>query len=85
MSKHLKLIHKILSGRQDQAIHFTELFTLLNILGFSTRISGSHHIFYREDIPEIINIQPVNEKAKPYQVKQIRDLMVKYKLGGDHE
>lgn len=44
---------------------------------------GSHHIYYREDIPEIVNIQPNGSKAKPYQVKQVRQIIVKYKLGGD--
>lgn len=46
------------------------------------RIKGSHHILFKEDVAEIINIQPNNEsKAKAYQVKQIRNLIIKYKLG----
>jgi hypothetical protein len=49
-------------------------------LGFSQRIKGDHHIFYREGIVEIINIQPNGAKAKSYQVRQIRELIVKYKL-----
>lgn len=48
--------------------------------GFECRIKGSHHIFYRSDISEIINIQPNGSKAKAYQVKQIRELIIKYKL-----
>ncbi|MEI7898394.1 MAG: type II toxin-antitoxin system HicA family toxin [bacterium] len=55
--------------------------TLLKKLGFQHRINGSHNIFYRESILEIINIQPLSDnKAKPYQVKQIRNLILKYKL-----
>jgi len=80
MGKHEKLMYKILSGRQDASIHFSESVSLLKALGFSLRIKGSHHIFYQEGVEEIINMQPDGSKTKPYQVKQIRDLMVKYRL-----
>ena len=80
MGKHKKLIQKILSGRQYQSINFSEAVSLLLSLGFSQRIKGDHHIFYREGITEIINIQPNGAKAKAYQVRQIRELIVKYKL-----
>jgi hypothetical protein len=80
MGKHEKLIQKILSGRQDQSINFFEVVSLLLSLGFSQRIKGDHHIFYRAGIVEILNIQPDGAKAKPYQVRQIRELIVKYKL-----
>jgi len=80
MGKHEKLVQKILSGRQDTSVLFSEAVSLLQVLGFSLRIKGSHHIFYCEGVEELINIQPDNSKAKPYQVKQIRDLMVKYRL-----
>ncbi len=49
-------------------------------MGFQMRVNGSHHIFVKDGIPEIINIQSVNDKAKPYQVKQVRELIIKYKL-----
>jgi hypothetical protein len=80
MGKHEKLVQKVLSGRQDTNINFFEIVSLIQNLGFTLRIHRSHHIFFREDIQEIINIQPEGSKAKPYQVKQIRDLIVKYKL-----
>jgi hypothetical protein len=80
MSKHEKLVQKILSGRQDKAIDFSDAVTLLRALRFSQRIRGDHHIFDREDIKEIINIQPDGAKAKAYQVKQIRELIIKYRL-----
>jgi len=54
-------------------------------LGFSMRIKGSHHIFCQEGIDEIINLQPDGSKAKAYQVKQIRELIVKYQLGVEDE
>jgi hypothetical protein len=54
-------------------------------LDFEERIRGSHHIFTREGVEEIINIQPNGTKAKPYQVKQVRNLIVKYKLDIENE
>jgi hypothetical protein len=50
-------------------------------MGFDRRVRGDHHIFTRTGIPEIINLQPRESKAKPYQVKQVRDLITKYRLG----
>ena len=50
-------------------------------LGFLERIKGDHHIFYREGVEEILNIQPLEDgKAKTYQVKQVRGVILKYKL-----
>ena len=51
---------------------------LLKSFGFNLRIKGDHHIFYKEEIPEIINLQPQGNKAKVYQVKQVRGLIKKY-------
>jgi len=53
---------------------------LLKKLGFIERIKGDHHIFTREDIEEILNIQPKDGKGKPYQVKQVRDIILKYQI-----
>ena len=85
MGRHEKLVLKILSGRQDTSLNFSEVITLLKALGFAHRIRGSHHIFSREGVEEIINIQSDGSKAKPYQVKQIRDLILKYKLEAKDE
>jgi hypothetical protein len=46
------------------------------------RVRGSHHIFRREGVAEKINLQQDGNKAKPYQVRQVRNILVKYKLGG---
>ena len=54
-------------------------------LGFSMRVKSSHHIFFKEGIVEIINLQPDGSKTKAYQVKQIRDIIVKYQLGVEDE
>ena len=80
MSQHEKILEQILRGTSDANISFTNLCKLLQTFGFEERIRGSHHIFYRHGIEEIINIQPKGSKAKPYQVKQIRNLILKYKL-----
>ncbi|MGA2507480.1 MAG: type II toxin-antitoxin system HicA family toxin [Chitinispirillaceae bacterium] len=81
MSGREKLLRRILDGGADANIPFDELCNLLRFLGFSERTKGSHHIFFRNDINEILNIQPRGPQAKPYQVKQIRTVIVKYRLG----
>jgi len=73
VSKHQKLLDKIISGLSDKNINFSDLCRLLLSLGFEERIKGSHHIFIRENVEEILNIQSKSGKAKPYQVKQIRN------------
>jgi len=76
-----KIIDKVLSGLSDQNIRFEDLRKLLLSLGFDERIKGDHHILTKPDIIEIINIQPLrNGKAKAYQVKQVRNIILKYKL-----
>lgn len=72
-------------GSSDANINFHDLCGLLKRLGFAERIRGSHHIFTREDVLEILNLQPKNGKAKPYQVKQVRGVILKYRLAGDDE
>lgn len=82
MSKMEKLLFDIMCGYKDTNISFHDLHKLLDFFGFSCRIKGDHFIFTHKDIEEIINIQPNGNKAKPYQVKQIRNLFIKYRLGG---
>ncbi|MDX1920733.1 MAG: type II toxin-antitoxin system HicA family toxin [Candidatus Caenarcaniphilales bacterium] len=80
MSQASKFIIKLLQGNSDGNISFDELCNLLKNLGFFSRIKGSHHIFWKSEIEEIINIQPKGNKAKSYQVKQIRNILIKYNL-----
>jgi len=84
MSRRDKLLLQILRGSSDGNIAFSGLRNLLANLGFQERIRGDHHIFSKEGIEEIINLQPKGGKAKPYQVKQVRNIILKYKLGGAH-
>ena len=69
MSKWAKLIRRILDGQSDANISFSDLRSLLLYLGFEERTKGSHHIFHREGIEEMINLQRDGGQAKPYQVK----------------
>lgn len=69
-----------MDGRSDANIHFSDLCHLLRLMGFEERVRGDHHIFTRTGVVEIINIQPKQSKAKPYQVKQVRGLILKYRL-----
>lgn len=82
MGKYDKLRQRLLSGAADADIGFSELCQLLKRLGFDERIRGDHHIFTKGGVAEIINLQPKRNKAKAYQVKQVRDLLLKYRLGG---
>ena len=85
MGKLEKLLLKILRGTSDTNVPFAQLCQMLVNMGFEERIRGSHHIFTKEGIVEILNIQPKGDKAKVYQVKQIREVILKYKLGGQED
>lgn len=75
-----KILAEVMRGTQDKNIRFSELQKLLEDLGFQCRIKGDHFIYYKNGIDEIINIQPDGNKAKAYQVKQVRSLILKYKM-----
>jgi len=80
MGGHEKLYEHILMRRSDANVPFDGLCALLTRLGFEDRIRGDHHIFTREGTEEILNLQPRDGKAKPYQVKQVRGVILKYGL-----
>jgi hypothetical protein len=82
MSARQKLLEQILRGTSDANIAFEAMRGLLLYLGFQERVRGSHHIFTKQDVDEILNLQPLRSKAKPYQVKQVRHVILKYRLGG---
>ena len=85
MSQQEKLLAKILLGDSDTNIPFAQLRQLLHRLGFDERIRGSHHIFTKQDVEEILNLQPNDSQAKAYQVKQVRAVILKYQLGGQDD
>jgi hypothetical protein len=82
MSRHGKLLQRLLSGTSDQTIRFDELCALLARLGFGERRrGGSHRIFFRDGVAEILNLQPRSDgTAKPYQVRQVRGVILQYQL-----
>ncbi len=81
MAKWAKLIRRILEGRSDANISFSELRNLLLHFGFAERMKGSRHIFHQDGIDEMINLQKDGGQAKSYQVKQVRELILRHNLG----
>jgi hypothetical protein len=82
VAKYDKLLDRILRGTSDANITFEDLRHLLKRLGFAERIRGDHYIFSKDGVEEILNLQPKGAQAKPYQVKQVRGVIVKYRLAG---
>lgn len=76
-----KTLRRVLSGTSDATIRFDDLRQLLLNLGFEMRVRGSHHIFRKGGIEEKINLQREGSEAKPYQVRQVRNVVLKYHLG----
>jgi len=75
-----KIMQHIMSGKRDANIKFVELQKMLIRLGFKQHIKGDHYIYTKDTVQEIVNIQPLGNKAKAYQVKQVRRLILKYRL-----
>lgn len=83
VSDHGKVLARVLGGRSDANVRFSDLVALLLRLEFEVRVRGDHHIFTQDGIAEIVNLQPKGANAKPYQVRQIRGLVTRYHLGLD--
>jgi len=80
VARYEKLLLRILRGRSDANIGFDELRQLLLDLGFEERVRGSHHIFVRPGVEELVNLQRSGSKAKPYQVRQVRAVITRQGL-----
>ena len=80
MGKLERLYEHILMRRSDANAPFETLCALLRRFGFDERIKGDHHIFTKDGVEEILNLQPRDGKGKPYQVKQVRDVILKYHI-----
>ena len=90
MGKYEKLLLQVLRGSSDANIAFDDLCQLVRRLGFEESIRGSHHNFRKASVEQKINLQKDGSKAKAYQVKQVRAVIVDNKLGeepdeGDEE
>ena len=83
MRRHERLLQTLLRGQSDANIRWADLRALLLYLGFSERVRGSHHLFDKESVVEIVNLQSRGGHVKPYQVRQIRKLILQYNLRGD--
>jgi hypothetical protein len=83
MGQYEKLLSELLGGKSDANIEFDELCQLLRRLGFDERVRGSHHIFRKSGVEERINLQREGRKAKAYQTRQVRAVILKYGLGED--
>ena len=81
MGKYEKLLARIREGHSDANIPFSDLCGLLLRLGFEERVRGSHHVFTREGVEELINLQRDARHAKGYQVRQVRTVILRYRLG----
>jgi hypothetical protein len=77
-----KILQAVLSGKHDNNIRFDDLCNVLLQSGFKERTKGGHYIYKREGIAERINLQPIGNMAKSYQVRQVRTILNKYSLGG---
>jgi predicted RNA binding protein YcfA (HicA-like mRNA interferase family) len=74
-----KVLAKVLASPAN--VRFSEMQGLVEAFGFRLlRVSGSHHIYGRAATPEQINLQNVNGKAKPYQIRQLLRLVERYNL-----
>ena len=80
MGKHSRIYEHIMMRRSDSNVSFNDLCELLIRLGFHRRVRGDHHVFTMTGVEEIINLQPRNGMGKAYQVKQVRELCLKYSL-----
>ncbi len=84
MGKTIKTLEAVMRGTSDANISFKDLCKLLKTLGFTERVRGDHFIYAKPQIEEILNLQPIGALAKAYQVKQVRTVILKYKLGDLH-
>ncbi len=76
------IAQRVLFGRAGTAIKFKDLRRLLVSLGFTERTKGSHHIFSKTGVDELINLQRDGNNAKAYQVRQVRAILKRYDLAG---
>ena len=78
-----KVYESVMGGKSDNNIKYKDFQNLIIALGFEfSRQKGSHVMYYNERIKEKMNIQKDGSKAKDYQIKQLRDIIIKYNLKG---
>lgn len=70
-------LRRVLSGTSDSSVRFDDLCSLLEHLGFQVRVRASHHLYFKPGVEERINLQRDGSQAKPYQVKQVRAIILR--------
>ena len=80
MDKNQELLERILRAKSDANVNFVDLCRLLLWLGFEERVRASHHIFRKQGVRELVNLQQEGNKAKVYQVRQVRQIVLRYGL-----
>ncbi len=81
MNRWRKVYNQVINGANDSSLAFDDVCGLLERIGFERRTKGSHNVFRRSGVLERLNLQRDGKHAKPYQVKQVRDIIVRYRLG----
>ena len=81
LGRYGRILDRVLGGTSDANISFNDLCQLLRRLGFEERTRGSHHVFRMAGVAERLNLQRDGSEAKPYQVRQVRAVVLKYRLG----
>ena len=76
-----RVLQRVISGISNANIRFEDLCQLLMGLGFEMRVRGSYHVFRKSGVEDKINLQREGTDAKPYQVRQVRAVILKYHLG----
>jgi len=80
MSRRQKFLAQLFSAQHDHPLDFGALCFLLETLGFEKRVRGSHHLFGKTGVADLINIQPAaGNTVKAYQAKQVRAILLAYR------
>jgi len=74
---------RVMSGHSDASVRFNDLCQMLRAVGFTERTSGSHHLFSRPGVREMINLQRDGSQAKTYQVRQVRKVLKQRQISGE--
>ena len=77
MDRHQRLLNRILDGSQLANIRFDDVRSLLARLGFEERVRGSHHTYAKAGTTQKVNLQRRGSDAKPYQLRQLRQVLIK--------
>ena len=76
-----KVYESVISGKSYNNVKYTDFQSLMIDLGFEfMRQKGSHTMYYNNKVNEFMNIQKDGNKAKDYQVKQLRDIIIAHNL-----